>query len=186
MSTDTVSRVNYFEKQFLRVDEFRDEQLYQLGLRRRHNITQHTWGIVSGLELANQDGAAVVSPGIAIDGYGRELLLGTKVSLAPETFDDLATDRLDVWLVYGRTDDGTSPQGYGECGATSIDSYRAPEVPLVLLERPLATTIDPRRPRACPPKCWKPRCRPSQTIPVIPGASTWAALSCSTARSPTT
>jgi hypothetical protein len=146
MSTNTASRVHYFDKQFLRVDEFRDEQLYQLALRRRHNITQHNWGIVTGLELALENGTVVVEPGLAIDGYGRELLLETKVTLAPETFDDLATDRLDVWLTYNRSDGGSAPDGYGECGAALGDSYRAAEVPQVLFERPLSNNVDARRP----------------------------------------
>ena len=146
MSTNTVSRVNYFDRQFLRVDEFRDEQVYQLALRRRHNITQHSWGIVKGLELANEEGAAVVQPGIAIDGYGRELLLEAKVTLAPETFEDLATNRLDVWLVYQRTADGSSPNGYGECKSPLDAGYRESEVPKVHFERPLSDKVDARRP----------------------------------------
>jgi hypothetical protein len=150
MSTANVSRVHYFEKQFLRLDEFRDEQQYQLALRRRHNITQHTWGIVSGLELAIEDGAAVIHPGIAIDGYGRELLLETKATIAPETFDDLATDRLDIWLVYGRSGEGDTPDGYGECAATDGQSYRDDEIPLILAERPISNKVDARTPPGVP------------------------------------
>jgi len=125
MSADTAARVHYFDKQFLRVDEFRDEQLYQLALRRRHNNTQHTWGILRGLEIENEDGSIVVQPGFAIDGYGRELLLTAKLHVAPETFDDLGTDRLDLWLIYDRQDDESIPEGYGECGVPS-SALRAP------------------------------------------------------------
>ena len=147
MSGDSAARVHYFDRQFLRVDEFRDEQLYQLSLRRRHNNTQHTWGIVNGLEIADEEGAVVVKPGLAIDGYGRELLLQTKFTVVPESFDDLATDRLDLWLVYDRQDDGSAPEGYAECG-TSVagKSYRSTEHPHVRVERPLTNTVDARRP----------------------------------------
>src|ERR1700720_2967375 len=109
MISASVSRVHYFDKQFLRVDEFRDEQLYQLAVRRRHNVAEHSWGIVSGLDVANEAGALVVRSGMAIDGYGRELVLADKKRLAAETFDDLGTDRLDVWLVYDRRDTTAAP-----------------------------------------------------------------------------
>jgi len=150
MTIEALARVQYFDKQFLRVDEFRDEQLYQLALRRRHNITQHIWGIVSGLELALEDeSVVVVRPGVAIDGYGRELVLEAKNRVSADAFDDYGTDRLDVWLVYGRTDEGSSPSGYGDC-AGGGQSYRSAEVPQVLVERPLANRVDPRHPPGVP------------------------------------
>jgi hypothetical protein len=151
MTNQTFSRVNYFDKQFLRVNEFSDEQLYQLALRRRHNVTLHTWGIVSGLDIGQENGGLVVYPGLAVDGYGREVLLAGKQSLAPETFDDLASDRLDVWIVYDRVDAGVTPGGYGSCvpGATG-DAYRANEVPRILLELPLSNLVDARNPPGVP------------------------------------
>ena len=145
MSGET-ARVQYFDKQFLRVDEFRDEQLYQLALRRRHNNTQHTWGIARGLAIAEVEGSIVVQPGLAIDGYGRELLLATKQRIAEETFDDLASDRLDVWLIYDRQNGEAAPEGYGECGASDTKSYRSTETPLLLVERPRMNKVDPRKP----------------------------------------
>lgn len=151
MTTQTFSRVNYFDKQFLRVNEFTDEQLYQLALRRRHNVTLHSWGIVSGLDLGQENGGLVVYPGLAIDGYGREVLLAGKQALVAETFDDLSTDKLDVWIVYDRVDAGTTPAGYGSCvpGATG-DSYRANEVPRILFELPGSSTVDARNPPGVP------------------------------------
>lgn len=150
MTTEALSRVRYYAKQFLRVDEFRDEQLYQLTLRRLHNNAQHTWGIVSGLDIVNEDDATVVRPGYAIDGYGRELLLTEKVPLVPDNFDDLATDRLDIWLVYNRLEDGSVPAGYGECAGSSGLSYRASEEPKVRIERTLSNTVNARRPPGVP------------------------------------
>jgi hypothetical protein len=152
MIRSTVSRVHYFDKQFLRVDEFVDEQLYQLALRRRHNVTLHTWGIASGLELAHENGALVVRPGLAIDGYGREVLLEDKKPLDPGAFDDLDTDRLDVWIVYDRQDVGDVPAGYGSCvPGASGPAYRSNEVPQVLVELPLDDSpVDARRPPNVP------------------------------------
>jgi len=151
MTSQTLSRVNYFDRQFLRVNEFTDEQLYQLALRRRHNVTLHTWGIVSGLDVVQENGGLVVNPGLAIDGYGREVLLAGKQSLATETFDDLATDRLDVWIGYDRVDAGNTPEGYGSCvPGASGSAYRANEVPQILFELPLSSTVDARNPPGVP------------------------------------
>jgi hypothetical protein len=151
MTSQTFSRVNYFDRQYLRVNEFTDEQLYQLALRRRHNVTLHSWGIVSGLDIAVENGALVVHPGIAIDGYGREVLLAGKQGIASQTFDDLATDRLDVWIIYSREDAGAAPAGYGSCieGATG-SSYRANETPQILVELPASNAVDSRRPPGVP------------------------------------
>ncbi len=151
MTSQTFLRVNYFDRQYLRVNEFTDEQLYQLALRRRHNVTLHSWGIISGLDIAVENGALVVHPGIAIDGYGREILLAGKQGIASQTFEDLATDRLDVWIVYAREDAGATPAGYGSCikGATG-NAYRADETPQILVELPASSTVDPRRPPGVP------------------------------------
>ncbi|HEX7317549.1 MAG TPA: hypothetical protein VF297_26850 [Pyrinomonadaceae bacterium] len=151
MTIVSVPRVNFFDRQFLRVNEFRDEQLYQLAARRLHNVAQHYWGIVTGLEIALEEGALVVRPGMAVDGYGRELLLPEKQRLAPETFDDLGTEKLDVWLVYARLDGEQAPEGYGGCGASGArEAYRSLETPRVRLEKPVANTVDARRPPGVP------------------------------------
>jgi hypothetical protein len=151
MATVIAQRVNFFDKQFLRVDEFRDEQLYQLEARRRHNVGQHSWGIVAGLEITQEEGALVVRPGMAIDGYGRELLLADKKRLSPETFDDLGTERLDAWLIYGRRDGASAPDGYGSCGQNDVrEAYRSQETPQLLLEKPLSNIVDARKPSGVP------------------------------------
>src|SRR5688500_13562346 len=100
MKETTPSRVRYFERQYLRRQDFADEQGYQLALSRRHNITHHSWGIVLGLEIALEEGSLVVRPGLAIDGYGRELLLRFRKPILTDEFQHLGSDRLDVWLYY--------------------------------------------------------------------------------------
>lgn len=75
--TDPVKRLNYFNGQFLRAQDFQDEQGYHLAMRRLHNSSLHTWGITSGLMLSAPSGATrvTVGQGTAIDGQGRELVL---------------------------------------------------------------------------------------------------------------
>ena len=43
----TVKRLHYFDHQFLRADDFADEQSYHLTLRRLHNQLLHSWGIAA-------------------------------------------------------------------------------------------------------------------------------------------
>ena len=39
--TDATSRVHYFEEQFLRTQDYVDEQAYHVAARRRHNIAHN-------------------------------------------------------------------------------------------------------------------------------------------------
>jgi len=114
MNADVLTRVRYFDKQFLRAADFTDEQEYHLAIHRRHAIAHHTPGILVGLELQSESGAAYVSPGIAIDGYGRELILA-KTPIPAERFLQLNVPQLDVWLFYQRDSNGASPGN--DCGS---------------------------------------------------------------------
>jgi hypothetical protein len=151
MATQITQRVNFFDKQFLRVDEFKDEQLYQLAARRRHNAVQHSWGIVTGLEITLEESALVVRPGMAIDGYGRELFMKDKKRLRAERFDQLGVEKLDVWLVYGRRDGESVPVGYASCKKSdTVEANRSDETPQILLEKPVSNKIDSRKPPGVP------------------------------------
>jgi hypothetical protein len=71
-----VKRLNYFTHQFLREQDFKDEQAYHLEMRRRHNRCLHAWGVVEGLEVHKKgEREIVVDSGMAIDGQGREIIL---------------------------------------------------------------------------------------------------------------
>jgi len=71
-----MKRLNYFHHQFLEERDFQDEQTYQIEMRRRHNRTLHFWGVAEGLAVTRRgDREIVVSPGMAIDKEGREIIL---------------------------------------------------------------------------------------------------------------
>jgi hypothetical protein len=74
---DAVSRVNYFDHQFLRAEDFTHEQLHHVDMRRAHNRLLHTWGVAEGLDIGFASGASrvTVQSGTAVDGLGRELVL---------------------------------------------------------------------------------------------------------------
>ena len=118
MSTD-IERLLYSERQYLRSFDFTAEQTYHLEMRRRLSRVLHLWGIVKGLELIKGQvvqGAPdqfYVSEGMAIDAYGREIIVPAKHLLS----DDLGSNRItgagtySVWIGYTR--EPTTPPGAG-------------------------------------------------------------------------
>lgn len=149
MKSSVPTRVNYFDRQFLRRNEFADEQSYQIDLRRRHNISHHSWGIVTGLEIVLEEEKLVVRPGLAVDGYGRELFLPAKRLISVNEFIHLGSNRLDVWLFYENTENTDAPSGYVACGETA-SPYRTSELPRLFFERARVSNVDARRPKGVP------------------------------------
>jgi hypothetical protein len=154
MNDNSISRVHYFEGQFLRTQDFNDEQGYHVAMHRRHNIAHHTWGIVSGLELVQNEGSFFVESGMAVDGYGRELVLPQKTPLSLSAFVDKNSKALEVWLVYDRTGTDKPPAGYAGCATGNGNGngnresfYRWTERAQIILEKPDAEFPDPRQPK---------------------------------------
>jgi hypothetical protein len=75
----TITRVRWRERQRVSAADLRAEQLYRLEGMGRHFLAPHDWGVVRGLWLvkgiARRGPPWRLSPGVAIDGYGRELLV---------------------------------------------------------------------------------------------------------------
>lgn len=104
MST-TTDRVHFYERQYLRAFDLVAEQTYHLEMRRRLNLALHLWGVVDGFDIAK--GAVVpgapeqfiISPGMSIDGFGREVVSTIAYALSEE---DLRRNRIqaagDYWL----------------------------------------------------------------------------------------
>ena len=110
----TVSRPHYRERQRLQASDLTDEQAYQVARRRRHNLVQHQPGVVEGLGLAidtDPQTAGVrlhLRPGLAVDGYGRELVVPSEVVVPMEQvaalFEASPVQTVTLSLVYGRTE----------------------------------------------------------------------------------
>lgn len=130
----SVERVNYFDGQYLRAEDFKAEQAYQIGMRRRHNIAQHTWGIVQGLDLRLIEGDLWVMPGIAVDVFGREIVLEAAKQLRLDMFVDADVERLEAWIEYSTFRSNPAPEGYGSKGTNGY--YRIVEMPEITVSRP--------------------------------------------------
>jgi hypothetical protein len=84
MSEKPLDRLNYFNGQRLEASNLKLEQQYHIRVRRWLNKSLYTTGIARGLEVA-QDHAnkmnVIVSPGLALDSEGREIILLDQISI---------------------------------------------------------------------------------------------------------
>ncbi|MGK7884137.1 MAG: hypothetical protein AB4057_05850 [Crocosphaera sp.] len=75
-----IQRPNYFTSQFLVAEDFTEEQAYHREMRWLHNRSLHTPGIVQGLTVTATGAKEItVSPGMAIDSKGREIVISPEV-----------------------------------------------------------------------------------------------------------
>ena len=99
-------RLHYYQRQLLGEADFTDEQTYHRSLRRRHNLGPHEWGVITGLTLVELDREGdpqfcdvVVMPGLAIDLFGREILVMQPTRLDPSLFAAFSDRRnREVWI----------------------------------------------------------------------------------------
>ena len=130
----TTERVHYYERQYLSAIDFEAEQDYHRDARRRHNLAHHTWGIVVGLELVERtEGgslAVYILPGMAVDGYGREVVLTAPYKLDSASFDRFNTlAHRQVWIAYDEVEALPPAFGFGVCDVDdtmrrTVESFR--------------------------------------------------------------
>jgi hypothetical protein len=121
---DVTERMNYFDRQFLRADDFLDEQAYHLDRRRGHNAGFHSAGVVEGLQVTpgGQADTVTVERGWAVDAQGREIVLATPRADVPTGGVDV-----DVWISYPDPEPLSTP--VVEAGTSG--SARVLEVPVI-------------------------------------------------------
>jgi hypothetical protein len=95
----SITRVRWRERQVLAAADLSAEQDYHLHALGRHYLAPHGWGVIRGLWLAPKQPRRSkdwhVHPGVAIDGYGRELLV-----TRPIDFTIPAQGAFGVFLYY--------------------------------------------------------------------------------------
>lgn len=131
-----LKRPNYFAGQLLTADDLRAEQEYHLHSRWQHNRLLHGYGIVVGLEVGiqeNDDGSTqvIVSPGYALDGWGRELVVTAPLGVY------LPGDRHDLTLYLKyveRADDNADKQNIAPTFGESAQVTRSTESAQVTFE----------------------------------------------------
>jgi hypothetical protein len=107
-----LERIRYREGQLLAARDLQDERDFEALLRWMHTRFLHdTWGIASGLEVEELDDSRVrVWPGLAYDGYGRELLLTQPATIGVPAVVANDTGDTDRYLVIRYRDDAEFPR----------------------------------------------------------------------------
>ncbi|MBZ5681037.1 MAG: hypothetical protein LAO24_13110 [Acidobacteriia bacterium] len=126
----SVKRANYFKHQFLREQDFKEEQAYHVEMRRRHNRLFHSWGIADGLEVSKKgDRELIVEPGTALDKDGREIVLASPFTLQVPAFD--ASSHTYVTIEYRELFEHSDLETVG-----GVEGYlRVTELPEIKLRR---------------------------------------------------
>lgn len=78
-----LSRVRYYDGEYLKDDEFIDEQRYHIDRRQRHDRLLHVTGVSEGLELVVSNSTTLlVRAGTAIDELGQPILVDADRTIA--------------------------------------------------------------------------------------------------------
>lgn len=144
-----IKRLNYYEGEYLGAVDFEAEQEYHRDMRRRHNLGPHTWGIVSGLDIAqflnggpNSEVDVFVQPGVAVDGYGREIIVFGPYQLSADLFADFpGKQTLSVWIGYSQQMINPSADTCRTAGQNNAFSRVRESFEIVV--KPIPPTSDP-------------------------------------------
>ena len=81
--TPPITRVHYFDGEFLDASDFQTDQDYNIDKLAWLDRSMFTYGIAAGLEVSSLSGQQLlsVSPGMAIDELGRQLILTETVTI---------------------------------------------------------------------------------------------------------
>ncbi len=144
-----IERLNYYEGEYLGAVDFEAEQEYHRDMRRRHNLGPHTWGIVTGLDIAQfLNGGAdsevdvFVQPGMAVDGFGREIIVLSPFQLTADLFADFpGKQTLSLWIGY--TQQMINPSADSCRTAAQTNAYSRVQESFQIVVKPIPPTNDP-------------------------------------------
>ncbi len=153
---NNIERLNYYEREYLRSFDFIAEQNYHIEMRRRLNLALHRWGIVEGLDVKLGEvipGAPpqyYISPGMAIDAYGREIFLFAPYVLGEDDvirnrISNIATtQRFSLFIAY--VSELATPPAGGFRVCDIEDQYtRRHESYQIIISNQLDDSVDPKK-----------------------------------------
>jgi len=142
-------RLRYFDGQFLKDQDFIDEQKYHIDRQRRHQRFLYVSGILDGLEVSPGTGSnpatphlVTVAPGTALDREGRQLVLAGQVLMPLPT----ASGEQQVYLIMRYSEIGSDPEQAG--GDTFRRWQERPTLSVVGLTHPDNPDLSPIPPEA--------------------------------------
>lgn len=120
MSTIFAERPRFFEGQYLGADDLESFLKYAREHDARHLLGAHTCGIVAGIELASSTSPAgaveyFLTPGIAVDGYGRLIVVTAPYKLTTDLFVQQPSGTVNVWIRYDESPFSGQRAGFQVC-----------------------------------------------------------------------
>ena len=123
-------RVNYSAGMILTASDFQAEQEYHRQMRYLHNRLLHGYGTVAGLDVVVDGRNVLVSPGLAIDAQGREIIVTEQMSLSLDPPDRDRRRIRDVAIAWREVPEDPAPS---PDGTESFSRWiEEPELSLVL------------------------------------------------------
>ena len=146
MSTVFAERPSFFEGQYLGADDLEAFLKYAREYDARHLLGAHTWGIVAGIDLVEGSSPTgeveyFLTPGVAVDGYGRLLVVTTPYKLTTDLFAQQPSGTVNVWIRYEETPFSGTRAGFQSCECS--DAFARVAESVVVEVGPRAT-IDQR------------------------------------------
>ncbi|HEY9861899.1 MAG TPA: hypothetical protein V6D16_20545, partial [Candidatus Obscuribacterales bacterium] len=89
-------RPRYFDGQYLKVDDFVNEQEYHLDRQRRTSRFLHVAGILEGLQVTVENNTLRITPGAAIDDQGRQILLTNEAEYGNAVLKSSAQKQFEI------------------------------------------------------------------------------------------
>lgn len=117
-------RVRYYDGQFLGSADFILAQTHSIDRHRRHLAGTVTAGVLDGYAVHGEADAVVISPGTAVDGEGRPLVLAANARRAIQAADRGRNHTL--WARYKEEASDDSSEDKGAAGMTRFDE--TPEI----------------------------------------------------------
>lgn len=119
-------RPHFFEGQYIGASDVATLQEHATERASRHALGAHSWGIAMGLDLVEQvsdagDIQLYVLPGLAWDGYGRQIAVLSPMVVAPGLIPAGSDELVDVWIAYHEAPGSGLRPGFGVCDAN--DEY---------------------------------------------------------------
>jgi hypothetical protein len=197
MNVEDIKRLRFYEQQFLRAKDFQDEQAYHIEMRHRHLIAHHTWGVVVGLNFQWDEESQIcaVQPGLAVDGFGREIVVffpepldlskirsEAEAQLGPSLTVGTRDQLLNIWIVYYLEETALPAKGYEGCKQDEATRFRE-GFRLLYVNKPLydSKTRDPKNPDTWPqPFDDLPGDQVIAPWPILLGTVTWECVSSTT------
>lgn len=127
MSTVFAERPHFFEGQYLGAADLDALLVYLREQQARHLLGAHTWGIVAGIDLVGRESPSgdleyFLTPGIAIDGYGRLIVVAAPHPIGADLFATMPGGLVSVWIGFVEIESGGVRRGFEVCDTQ--DAFR--------------------------------------------------------------